>query len=143
MKNKLHLVIFSSALHDNNSVMGSRLELFEGLRRFAELDIVYPSMLATAAAVNGQFDGSTTTGRTLTDSANEKTLCFIATGGTEEIFRNYAEVIPHPVLLLRSNPTWRSAASPARFSTPRSTRIRSSIKNWKRVCSVANPCPIP
>ena len=100
MKNILHLVIFSSALHDNNSVMGSRLELFEGLRRFAELDIVYPSMLATAAAVNGQFDGSTTTGRTLTDSANEKTLCFIATGGTEEIFRNYAEAIPHPVLLL-------------------------------------------
>jgi hypothetical protein len=100
MNNKLHLVIFSSALHDNNSVMGSRLELFEGLRRFAELDIVYPSMLATATAANGQFDGSTSTGRTLTDSAHEKTLCFIATGGTEEIFRNYAEVLPRPVLLL-------------------------------------------
>lgn len=100
MKNKLHLVIFSSALHDNTSVMGSRLELFEGLRRFAELDLVYPSMLATATAVNGQFDGSTSTGRTLVDTANEKTLCFIATGGTEEIFRNYAEALPHPVLLL-------------------------------------------
>ena len=100
MNNKLHLVIFSSALHDNNSVMGSRLELFEGLRRFAELDIVYPSMLATASAVNGQFDGSTSTGRTLTDSAHEKTLCFIATGGTEEIFRTYAEALPRPVLLL-------------------------------------------
>ena len=100
MKNKLHLVIFSSALHDNTSVMGSRLELFEGLRRFAELDLVYPSMLATATAVNGQFDGSTSTGRTLVDAANEKTLCFIATGGTEEIFRNYAEALPRPVLLL-------------------------------------------
>ena len=100
MKNKLHLVIFSSALHDNTSVMGSRLELFEGLRRFAELDLVYPSMLATATAVNGQFDGSTSTGRTLVDAENEKTLCFIATGGTEEIFRNYAEALPRPVLLL-------------------------------------------
>ena len=100
MKNKLHLVIFSSALHDNTSVMGSRLELFEGLRRFAELDLVYPSMLATATAVKGQFDGSTSTGRTLVDAENEKTLCFIATGGTEEIFRNYAEALPRPVLLL-------------------------------------------
>ena len=100
MKNKLHLVIFSSALHDNTSVMGSRLELFEGLRRFAELDLVYPSMLATATAVNGQFDGSTSTGRTLVDAANEKTLCFIGTGGTEEIFRNSAEALPRPVLLL-------------------------------------------
>ena len=100
MKNKLHLVIFSSALHDNTSVMGSRLELFEGLRRFAELDIVYPSMLAAAASINGQIDGGTHTGRTLVDSANEKTLCFIATGGTEEIFRNYAEALPRPVLLL-------------------------------------------
>ena len=100
MKNKLHLVIFSSALHDNTSVMGSRLELFEGLRRFAELDLVYPSMLATATDVNGQFDGSTSTGRTLVDAENEKTLCFIATGGTEEIFRNYAEALPRPVLLL-------------------------------------------
>ena len=100
MKNKLRLVIFSSALHDNNSVMGSRLELFEGLRRFAELDIIYPSMLDASAALNSQIDGGTRTGMTLEDSAHEKTLCFIATGGTEEIFRNYAEVLPRPVLLL-------------------------------------------
>ena len=100
MKNKLHLVIFSSALHDNNSVMGSRLELFEGLRRFAELDIVYPSMLSAATSINQQIDGGTQTGLRLNDSAHEKTLCFIATGGTEEIFRNYATVLPRPVLLL-------------------------------------------
>ena len=102
MKNKLRLVIFSSALHDSNSVMGSRLELFEGLRRFAELDLVYPSMLATAASINGQIDGGTLTGRTLADSANEKTLCFIATGGTEEIFRIGSE--PMPDTLTSSEP---------------------------------------
>ena len=100
MKNKLHLVIFSSALHDSTSVLGTRLELFEGLRRFAELDIVYPSMLAAAVSINGQIDGGTHTGRTLADNPHEKTLCFIATGGTEEVFRTYAEVLPRPVLLL-------------------------------------------
>ena len=100
MKNKLHLVIFSSALHDSASVMGTRLELFEGLRRFAELDIVYPSMLAASASINSQIDGGTHTGQTLSDGPNEKTLCFIATGGTEEVFRTYAEALPRPVLLL-------------------------------------------
>ena len=55
MKNKLRLVIFSSALHDSNSVMGSRLELLEGLRRFAGLDILYPSMLDASAALNSQI----------------------------------------------------------------------------------------
>ena len=100
MKNKLHIVIFSSALHDNASVMGSRLELFEGLRRFAELDLVYPSMLAPAMSLNGHIDGETRTGKVLCDTAHEKTLCFIATGGTEEIFRTFAEALPRPVLLL-------------------------------------------
>ena len=100
MKNKLRLVIFSSALHDNNSVMGSRLELFEGLRQFAELDLVYPSMLATASSFNAQIDGGSHPGQVLTDAERQKTLCFIATGGTEEIFRMYAEALPRPVLLL-------------------------------------------
>lgn len=100
MKNKLHLVIFSSALHDSTSVMGTRLELFEGLRRFAELDIIYPSMLSAAVSINNQIDGGTHTGRTLADGPNEKTLCFIATGGTEEMFSTYSAAIPRPVLLL-------------------------------------------
>ena len=100
MKNKLHLIIFSSALHDNASVVSSRQTLMDGLRRFAELDVVYPSMLSTEASISGQIDGGTHTGLTLTDSALERTLCFIATGGTEEVFRTYAEVLPRPVMLL-------------------------------------------
>ena len=101
MKNKVHLVIFSSALHDNASVMGSRLELFEGIRRFAKLDILYPSMLATRRSLDRLIDGgSTGIGHTLQDTQHEKTLCFIATGGTEEMFRNFADVLPRPVLLL-------------------------------------------
>ena len=47
MRNKINLVIFSSMLHDGQSVVNSRKELFEGLRQMADVEITYPSMLAT------------------------------------------------------------------------------------------------
>jgi hypothetical protein len=101
MKNKVNLVIFSSALHESTSVIGSRLELFEGIRSFAELDLVYPSMLLTRPSLASLIDGGgSRSGRILSDGPNEKTLCFIATGGTEEMFRSYVDVLPHPVMLL-------------------------------------------
>ena len=31
MQNKINLIIFSSSLHDNNSVIGSRADLFDGI----------------------------------------------------------------------------------------------------------------
>ena len=101
MKPKLNLVIFSSSLHDNTSVINSRKELFDGIRRFADLRLVYPSMLATGrSALEGMIDGGQPGGLSLSGAGEGKTLCFIATGGTEEIFRDYIDVLPRPVLLL-------------------------------------------
>ena len=101
MKPKLKLVIFSSSLHDNTSVINSRKDLFDGIRRFAELEIVYPSMLtAGRTAFENLIDGGRSSGVSLSGPHAGKTLCFIATGGTEEIFRNYIDVLPRPVLLL-------------------------------------------
>ena len=101
MHNKIQLVIFSSSLHQNTSVMGTRKELFEGIRRFAELDIVYPSMLAAGrTALEGLFDGGRGCDSSLPDSDASKTVCFIATGGTEEVFKSFVDILPRPVLLL-------------------------------------------
>ena len=101
MNNKIQLVIFSSSLHPNTSVMGTRKELFEGIRRFAELDIIYPSMLAAGrTALEGLFDGGRGCGSSLPDGDASKTICFIATGGTEEIFKDFVDILPRPVLLL-------------------------------------------
>lgn len=101
MKPTINLVIFSSSLHDNTSVIQSRQELFDGIRRFADLEIVYPSMLASGRnALEHLLDGGRPGGVSLAGTHERKTLCFIATGGTEEIFRNYIDVLPRPVLLL-------------------------------------------
>ena len=99
--NKINLVIFSSALHDSTSVMGSRLELFEGLRRFAEMETIYPSMLVARRPIQGMIDGGgSESSRKLVNTDQEKTVCFIATGGTEEMFRSFIDMLPRPVLLL-------------------------------------------
>ena len=101
MPNKLNLVIFSSSLHNGASVINSRTELFEGLRRFAELDITYPSMLPSRRPdLMRQIDGGSCQGCDLPDDAHNKTVCFIATGGTEEMFKSFVDVLPRPVLLL-------------------------------------------
>ncbi|MBR5101327.1 MAG: hypothetical protein IKX34_08540 [Bacteroidales bacterium] len=101
MQNKINLVIFASSLHDNTSVIGSRSALFEGIRQFAELDITYPSMLSAGRqSLNRLIDGGQPRGCELPCEHNDKTVCFIATGGTEEIFRDFVDALPHPVLLL-------------------------------------------
>lgn len=95
---KIKLILFSSALHDGASVMSSREPLFNALRSFAELEIIYPSMLCTGNA-NGPYDGSTDN-KTLETGKDERTICFIATGGTEELFRQFMDFVPKPVTLL-------------------------------------------
>ncbi len=101
MHNRINLVIFASALHDNTSVVQSRHELFEGIRKFAALDILYPSMLPTNRhRLEGLVDGVDARGCALPNDRHCKTVCFIATGGTEEFFKSYYEVLPRPVLLL-------------------------------------------
>ena len=101
MPNIINLILFSSALHDNTSVIQSRSELFEGIRKFAQLEIIYPSMLPTNRhRLEGLVDGVDPRSCSLANEPNAKTVCFIATGGTEEFFKNYYEVLPRPVLLL-------------------------------------------
>ena len=102
MKNTVNLVIFTSMLHDSESVINSRKELFDGIRRFADLEITYPSVLAAGSpALESLMDGGNPYAeRTLPADSHRKTVCFIATGGTEEIFRSYVKALPQPVLLL-------------------------------------------
>ncbi|MBR0500443.1 MAG: hypothetical protein IJJ72_05560 [Bacteroidales bacterium] len=100
MPNIINLVIFSSSLHDSTSVIASRNDLMAGLRRFADLEITYPSMLSARKPLERLIDGGNCPGCALPDESHHKTVCFIATGGTEEMFRNYADAIPRPVLLL-------------------------------------------
>ncbi|MBQ0024856.1 MAG: hypothetical protein KBT00_03935 [Bacteroidales bacterium] len=100
---KIKLVIFSSILHDNVSVMGSREPLFEALRGFAEVELVYPAMLSSDRnrfRSMFDYDGSSSGKDILVNDENTRTVCFIATGGTEELFRQYMDLIPRPVILL-------------------------------------------
>lgn len=97
---KINLIIFASELHDNASVMNSREPLFDALRSFAEVNIVYPTTLASMVSPLGSmFDGSKG-GSPFKDSPEERTVCFIATGGTEEMFKRYLDILPKPVILL-------------------------------------------
>lgn len=79
---KLRLVLFASMLHDKESVLGSRGPMFEALRSFSDLEISYPALPLPN-------DGC-------------RTICFIATGGTEELFKQYMQVnrLQEPVILL-------------------------------------------
>jgi len=81
---KIRLVIFASMLHDSESVLGSRAPLFEALRSFSTLEISYPSLPLP--------------------EDDSRTICFIATGGTEELFKQYLksnrEKMKEPVILL-------------------------------------------
>jgi hypothetical protein len=104
----IRLVVFASLLHDSSSVMNSRQELFESIRKFAELEVIYPSTLASQSAKRGPrrfYEGadSNTSDRSeelLTQDPETRTLCFIATGGTEEMFRTFIDVLPKPVTVL-------------------------------------------
>lgn len=79
---KIRLVIFASMLHDSESVLGSRAPLFEALRSFSDLEISYPAL-------------------PLPDD-DCRTICFIATGGTEELFKQFFQSnrLKEPVILL-------------------------------------------
>ncbi|MDD2595465.1 MAG: hypothetical protein PHD11_06590 [Bacteroidales bacterium] len=102
----INLVIFASILHDGTSVMNSRKQLFENIRSFAEVEIIYPTMLSSMLSRSKYSED----GDSFTDYDNidfrEKdkemtsTLCFIATGGTEEIFKSFINILPKPIIIL-------------------------------------------
>ena len=97
----LRLIIFASELHNNASVMNTRSEMFEKLRKITDLQIDYPtSLMANTSRISKYIDGGAAA-QTTADSRDESvTVCFIATGGTEEIFRNYTDTLPDNVVLL-------------------------------------------
>ncbi|MFA6713263.1 MAG: hypothetical protein WCR82_05210 [Bacteroidales bacterium] len=82
---KIKLIVFASLLHDKTSVIKSRSALFTALRNIAEIEILYPMVLSKE-----------------TEDKDEEavTVCFIATGGTEEIFKTYLNLLPRPIFLL-------------------------------------------
>ena len=74
----MNIIVFASALHDVASVLGRREE---SLRSFAGEDITLYNCDADLSTV-----------------ANP--VCFIATGGTEELFARIWDKLPRPVVLL-------------------------------------------
>ncbi len=74
----MNIIVFASALHDVASVLGRREE---ALRSFAGEDITLYNCDADLSTV-----------------ANP--VCFIATGGTEELFARIWDKLPRPVVLL-------------------------------------------
>lgn len=74
----MNIIVFASALHDIASVIGRRED---ALRKFAGEDIF----------LHGSDEDI---------SGLEKPVCFIATGGTEELFARVWEKLPRPIVLL-------------------------------------------
>ena len=74
----MNIIVFASTLHDIDSVIGRR---DEALRKFAGEDIALYSCDSDLSGL-------------------ENPVCFIATGGTEELFARVWEKLPRPILLL-------------------------------------------
>ncbi len=98
---RLKLIIFASELHNNASVMNTRSEMFGELRKITDLRIDYPtSLTANTSRISKYIDGGLPSDDRPAGDENSVTVCFIATGGTEEIFRNYTDTLPEKVILL-------------------------------------------
>jgi hypothetical protein len=79
--NKIRLIVFASALHDAASVMDSRKTLFDGLGKMAEVEMALADNPAAWEAGD-------------VEAEDVSAVCFIATGGTEEIFeRHFDDVL--------------------------------------------------
>ena len=97
----LKLIIFASELHNRASVLNTRSEMFEELRKLTDLQIDYPSsLMANASRISKYIDGGEPKGAALDNHDDCATVCFIATGGTEEIFRNYTDTLSENAVLL-------------------------------------------
>ncbi len=98
---RLKLIIFASELHNNASVMNTRSEMLGELRKIVDLQIDYPtSLMANTSRISKYIDGGLPAGGRPAGDEDSATVCFIATGGTEEIFRNYTDTLPDKVILL-------------------------------------------
>lgn len=98
---KLNFIFFASNLHDNASVLNSRQPLMEGIKKFAEINIVYPSTLSSGQKLDKFIDGARKNpSEGLSHTSDCKTVCFIGTGGTEEMFRSTLPMLPEHIILL-------------------------------------------
>ncbi len=113
----MHLIIFASALHDSESVISCRKILFEQLKD--------PKFLQTHGLPSeGEL--------TITDCSaeslpQENVVCFIATGGTEELFRSNLDRLPDGEIILLSDGYHNSFAASfeiASFLEQRGRRAR-------------------
>jgi L-fucose isomerase-like protein len=77
----IKIIVFKSPLHDINSIYESRELFFEALKSYNGVSIV--DALNYKEVDKGDL-----------------TFCFIATGGTEELFRTISSKIAHPVRLI-------------------------------------------
>lgn len=82
MDNKLKIVIFSSPLHDKESLMKTREQLFSELRSIYEVEIIDCSELEHLS------------------SEDSMVVAFIATGGVEEKFSEKFLKLPKPYVIL-------------------------------------------
>lgn len=82
----LELIIFKSDLHDQEQVFKTRTPLFAFLRNTGSLSIIDSSDYLPHSSSNTE------------DSP--LTICFIATGGTEQKFAAIAEKLPRPFIIL-------------------------------------------
>ena len=97
----LKLIIFASELHNRASVLNTRSEMFGELRKLTDLQIDYPSsLMANSSRISKYIDGGEPKGAALDNHDDCATVCFIATGGTEEIFRNYTDTLSENAVLL-------------------------------------------
>jgi len=126
----IKLVIFASELHDRASVMTTRDGMFAYLRKHAELEVVYPSMLKPRCSSTGKYyDEYSENEKVEPHRDDSRTICFIATGGTEEIFRACLDSIEAPVILL-SDGFHNSLAAALEISTFLSEKgIKRSLYN--------------
>ena len=86
---KIDLILFASELHDKASTISVREKLFNVLGSFAELSIhtikEYISIKDSLTEEEGK---------------ENLTICFIATGGSEEIFATSVSILKQPILLM-------------------------------------------
>lgn len=80
---EIDLILFASPLHSQESIMEARKPLFNALKGIGLLNIIKPEDFKCKSA-----------------DENKLTICFIATGGTEEEFSKIADIIPSPILIM-------------------------------------------
>ncbi|MFA7115951.1 MAG: hypothetical protein WC140_01770 [Bacteroidales bacterium] len=83
-----NIIIFTSELHNKDSVLSCREKLFDYLKKQDEINLIrYEDIKNGFATISN-------------NNSNDKTLCFVATGGTEYKFKDIASTLPQPIHII-------------------------------------------